>query len=238
MMKTPRAAEIAVFCAFVIFSIGYLAFLRFPDPLATYNPVVRVHPEIAALFEIVLYAGFIALLAILVGGVPIVFVTFRHAIAARRRDVLVPLAIAALIAVVFVIYSAIVYAITNNRPGTGIRPLRPVDVVLSLIWLVLFTLGLIAGTVAVSLAVARSNLGERIWRLALIPAALATAAMVVALLATIIERVIVQAEAPQLSASQDVNFGILAVIIAFMAAASVLAAIALIRGLKARASYT
>lgn len=233
MTKRIRSAEIVIFCGFMIFGVAFLVLLRLPDPLATWEPATTAHPELVWLYRTAQGAGFLGLLALLVGGVPLVLVALRRAYQARRREVLRPLAVATGVTVTYVAYTAVTFAVAASRPGTGIQPLRPVDVVMSLIWLLFSVVGLIVGTICVSLAVTRGEVGASLIRLALFPAAVTTLCIAVSLGATAALAALIANEAPGLMNSQDSGGFILTCILGFMAVALVVALAGLVRGLRA-----
>lgn len=236
MTKRIRSAEIVVFTGFVVFGVGFLVLLRLPDPLATWNPAAAAHPELKWLFTTATYAGYVGLLALLAGGLPLVGASLWRAYQTRRREVLRPLAIATIVTIAYILFTAITFAIAASRPGTGIRPLRPIDAILSLIWLLFSVVGLIVGSVCVSLAVVRGEVRSSLVRLALIPATLTTLCIAVSLAATAVLAARISSEAPGLMDSQDSGGNILMTILGFMAVALVIAVVGLVRGLRAHRS--
>ncbi|MGH2516986.1 MAG: hypothetical protein ACRDHP_15145, partial [Ktedonobacterales bacterium] len=233
MTKRIRSAEIAIFSGFVIFGVGFLVLLRLRDPLATWDPAAAAHPELGWLYSTAEGAGFVGLLALLAGGVPLVLVALKRAYQARRRAVLRPLVIATAVSVAYALFTIATFLIAESRPGTGIRPLRPVDAILSLLWVLFSAVGLIVGSICVSLAVARSEVATSLVRLALIPATITTLCIAVSLGATAALTALIVNEAPGLMDSQDSGGFILACILAFMVVALVIAVAGLVRGLRA-----
>lgn len=172
-----RLSEIAIFCGFVIFGVGFLGLVRLPDPTATWHPAVSVHPELGILYNLVVAAAYVSFLAVVAGGTPIVLSAIKQAWHERRRDVLTLLGIATALGVLFLLYSGVVYVVTSMRPGQGIRPLRPADIALSLIWLAIFGLCIVAIPLLASVAIVRGPISERVVRFALLPGAVVTGAM-------------------------------------------------------------
>lgn len=233
MTKQIRSAEIVIFCGFIVFGVAFLVLLRLPDPLATWDPATAAHPELAWLYRIAQGAGFIGLLALLAGGAPLVLMALKQAYQTRRREVLRPLAVAAAITAAYVAYTLVTFVVAASRPGTGIRPLRPIDAVMSLIWLLFSVVGLIVGTVCVSLAVSRGEVSASLIRLVLIPAAVTTLCIAVSLGATATLAALIANEVPGLMDSQDSGGAVLACILGFMAVALIIALAGLARGLRA-----
>jgi len=234
MTKRIRSAEIAIFCGFVIFGVAFLVLLRLPDPLASWDPAAAAHPELNVLYRTAQWAGYAGLLALLAGGTPLVLVALKRAYQTRQREVLRPLAVATGISVVYVAYSVVVFVVVSSRPGTGVRPLRPMDEWLSLIWLLFSCVGLVVGTICVSLAVARGDVGASLIRLALIPAAITTLCIAVSLGATATLTTLIVNEAPGLMDSQDSGGVFLVAIVGFMGIALAIALAGLVRGLRAQ----
>lgn len=233
MTKRIRSAEIAVFSGFMVFGVAFLVLVRLRDPLATWNPAVTAHPELGWLYWIAQGAGYAGLLALLAGGVPLLLVALKRAYQTRQHEVLRPLAVAAGTTAAYVVFTAVTFAVVSSRPGMGLRPLRPLDVWLSLAWLLFSVVGLVVGTACVSLAVARGEVGASLIRLALIPAAIMTFCIAVSLGATGTLAALIASEAPGLMDSQDSGGVILACVLGFMAVALVIALAGLVRGLRA-----
>lgn len=233
MARRIRSAEIVIFCGFVLFGVGFLVLLRLRDPLATWDPATAAHPELAWLYVVAQAGGLLGLLALLGGGAPLMLAALTRAYSARRPEVLRPVAIAIGITVAYVAYTVVTFLVVSSRPGTDIRPLRPVDAWLSLIWLVFSVVGLIVGTTCVSLVISRGEVSARLVRLALIPATLVTLCMGVTFLATTALAVLIANETPALMETQDSGGVILACIVGFMAVALVIALAGLERGLRA-----
>jgi len=80
ILPTIRRSMIAAFWAFVLFGIAIIALGRITDPAAPFDAVGRVHPEVGVAYSIIVYSWEIALLAIMLGGLPILFVALKRAI--------------------------------------------------------------------------------------------------------------------------------------------------------------
>ena len=178
MAHRIRNSEIAIFCAYIVFFVAWLALQRVPDPLPEWNADVARHPELAQAFGVMEIAGYVAFLAVVAGAIPIVFAALRQAVAGRRREVLTPLGLAVLTTVLYVALTLVIYAIIDSRPGTGVRALRTSDTVLTLVWLAASLAGVVLGPYLVAVAVARSDLSLGVVRLALVPGAVLAAAIV------------------------------------------------------------
>ena len=115
----------------------------------------------------------------------------------------------------------------------------PLNVVLFLSLVGVFLLAAIASTVAVSIVVARSEIGGHLYRFALVPGAIATLAMGVMCVATIVWGISLRAYAPELFTGDE---GILATntaltwlgIVVAMGVSTCVAGVSVARGLAAR----
>jgi hypothetical protein len=227
MAHRIRNSEIAIFCAYILFFVPWLALQRVPDPLPGWNADIVRHPELGQVFAVMEIAGYVAFLAVVAGAIPIVFAALRQAVAGRRREVLLPFALAVVTTALYVALTAVIFVVIGSRPGTGIRPLRMWDAVLTLVWLAASLGGAVLGPFLVSLGVARSNLSLGVVRLALIPAAILVAAIAMGATAALALTVLTAQRSPDLY-----NSALSPIVIAVMVAASVLAVAALWRGLS------
>lgn len=205
-----RNSEIAVFSAFVLFSIAWLPLQQIRDPLPIWDHSVRLHPEIRVVFAVSQIAGLVAFLAVLVGGLPMLGMVLARAIRARRRDVFIALAVPLLAIALLTVYAlfASVAWTQRQRPSPN-APFTFLAVLLQLGLIALIGLAVVASTAAIAVAITRGEPDTRALRFALIPAAITTAAM----------------EAPELGALGTVPVTLM------MAAATVLATTALRRGI-------
>ncbi|MGI8857613.1 MAG: hypothetical protein ACR2JW_17905 [Thermomicrobiales bacterium] len=228
MARRIRSSEIAIFCAFVLFGAAWLAVLQVRDPLPDWLGIVRLHPEIRTAFVAAQIAGIVALLAVVVGGLPMLYTMLKQAITGGNARVRRPLLVLVLAFVVLPGYAALARGSwgTKQRPGTD-APLTPLAVVLQLVFFALALLAIGAGTTAVAVAIARSEPDERIVRFALVPAMVVTVAMGATMVAVIVLGLLIQHTAPHLFPLWQ-----LAVILLLMGVATGVAAIALRRGLR------
>ena len=230
LTQRMRTSEITIFCAFVLFGVGWLPAQQLRDPLSAWEPTVQRHPEIRVLYDVVQVAGLLALLILLLGGLPLIVSAIRRAVATRRRDVLGLLGVPVLAAALLVLYAALASsAWTQKQSAAADAPLTPLAVVLQLGLLVAFVIAVCASTAALALAVGRAPLSERAVRLASWPAAAVTLAIGVGLAGTLALDALIVREAPQLwTPFSQIPTTLLMVI------AALLAGLALKRGLDAR----
>jgi hypothetical protein len=225
-----RNSEIVIFCAFVIYGIAWVAVRFVRDPIPIWESVVQVHPEVRMALMAVDAAGVIAVLAIVVGGVPILYVVLRNAFRDRRWRLLGLLALPLIAVAALMGYAALASGAWTQRAtnGTPEAPFSPLALGLQLGLVILLFAVVGSSTVTVALAVGRSHFSNRLLRFALIPATVVTLGIMAGLVATIVLTVLILTEAPQLASPS-----MILVIVIFMAAAAVLAFIALQRGMRA-----
>ncbi len=231
MTRRLRNSEIAIFCAFVLFSVAWLPLQGIRDPLPIWENAVRPHPEIRVAFVIVQIAGIIAFLAIVAGGAPFLAQLAARAIRDRRRDVLLLLTVPLLAMAIVAGYSLLASsAWTARQQPTPDAPFTLLAVALQFGLLAIIAVAVAGSTAAIAVAVARSEPDERMARYASIPAIVATLAMVFGLLGTLALCTLTLVEAPQLRSFGDVP------VILLMGGAAALAMIALRRGVHTRAT--
>jgi hypothetical protein len=179
-MSRLRASAVALFCAYAAFVLGYGAFTRLTDPRAPFDAAAQLHPELGVAFHIVVWASVAGLLALALGGVPIVLDIIIRAWRAGNRRTLAFLASSPLLftlAAVF-LYLANTYWLTYHRDGYVIG--TPGDIaVLIIAGALLLGSGLVS-TVVVGWTVARSQISLGVLRFARWPALLLTLCMATA----------------------------------------------------------
>lgn len=219
MLRTQRRSIIMIFIAFVLFGFPWLFFQGVIDPISQWDPIAQAHPEVEVLYHVAQTAGAIAFLMMLVAGLPIIFVAVKQALASLRRDILTLIALSAFMTLVFTVATILViagYWAKSFDPNGGIYA------VISLLFV-----GTV--TISLSLAIARSELSERVLRFALWPASIVTVAMIVALVAIRIEGALLITYAPHIF-GRGMSIGVGDLV---MVAAIIWAAFALWRGFRA-----
>jgi hypothetical protein len=237
MSSRLRAAEIMVFCGYILFVVAGLGFQKMSEDMVKAGVMDR-YAAIGLSFDTLMVGAVAALLAVLAGGLPIAFAALRYARSARRMDIPLLFAVPPVALALWVGYTIVLVGVVE-RPAspTNIHQLPGLAILLS--WVVVFALAAVASTAAVSAAVARSQIGEAVFRFALGPAAVATLAMVAMLTATIVWGLSLRAQAPQFYNGND---GLLASNtaaswmghVAVMTVATALSIAGLVRGFKAR----
>lgn len=234
-MNRLKITEITVFCAYIGFVVAGLAFGKMVE-YDDFHGLLDSNTGVAVSYW-TLYAGaFAALLAVLVGGLPIAYAAARYAIRAKRWRLLALLAVPPVSFVVWVGYTLLVVSL---HPGNFAAMTLGVRIVGAGLFFGLFILAAIASPAAISILVQRSQISERLFRFARIPALITALAMLVMLVATTAYGIVARAADPELFAE---NQGLLAsnttltwaLILAGMALTTLVALVALIRGLPAR----
>lgn len=194
MTQRLRSAEITIFCGYILFVVSGMGFQKMTEDMLKAG-VMRSHALLGGAFYAVVAGAVVALLAVLAGGLPLAYTALRYARAAHRRDIALlfavpPVALAAWLGYTFLLPHVV-------PPATKATIHTATGVAVGLSWVGLFVAAAILSTWAVSAAIARSEIPERVYRFALGPAAFATLAMVGMLAAVIVWGIALQAQAPQ-----------------------------------------
>ena len=235
MVHRIRTGEIAIFCAFVLFSLAWLPLTLVRDPLPVWEAAIGMHPELLTMLDLLDLAGLIAALAVLVGGVPILASALVQAARTRRWHLLLLFAIPLLAGALLGVFAVLALPASGARQSSApSAPLTPLAVVLQ-IGLTLLLLATIAGsTAAVAAAVAHSDIGAGLLRFALLPAGVATVALSGGLLAALALTALIFIEAPEVGFWPPLHFAYVLV----MLLAVTVAILGLRRGIWASRSGT
>jgi hypothetical protein len=230
-MNRLRTTTIIVFCAYlgvVVAGLGLGKMLEYDD----FTELLRHNPQVSASYW-TLYAGaFTALLAVLLAGVPIAVAAVRSAIAAKRWRLLLLFAVPPLALVTWLGVGALTVSLA---PGDFLSKPLLLRLVVGGVFVGGFMVAAIASAAAVSVVVIRSEVSERLFRFARIPALITTLAMAVIMAATLTWGLAARAANPQLFSEDE---GLLAsnttvswlLILALMAIFTAIAIAALVRG--------
>jgi hypothetical protein len=234
-MRTSLLAVLWAWIGFVVAGVGFQKMSEYEDFVgaARENQVVGLSFEAAV-------AGAVALAAVVVGGAPIALSVVRQAFAEGRKDVPLLFRVPLFSAAAFVGYLLVLMRVVYPALGS-LAVHDSVNVALFLSVVGAFVLAAAASAGAVSVAVSRCEIGVRFYRFALFPAALATLAMGVVLVATVFWGLALRAQAPALFSGDE---GILAtptaatwlVIVVAMGLCGCAALAAVVCGLRARRS--
>lgn len=239
MLNRPRRSVITVFCAYIAFVVSGLGFQKMTE-YSDFADAARAHSVIGFSYDAVVVGSAVALLAVLAGGLPIAVAALRFALTAHRADILLLLGVpVAAFAVLIGGGFALIQIASSQPPRPADTPPTALDVSVTIALVTLLILLAIASTAAVSLAVARSEIAARVFRFALVPAAVATLAMVVMYMGVVVWGLGLRSDAPALF---NGNGGIVATSTALswlshvvvMGIATAVAVISLVRGASGR----
>ena len=222
MQQTVRRSIVTTFCAFMLYFVGYTAIGRITDPRPPFDAVARLHPAIGISFSIFSYTGSLALLVIVLGGLPILFVAVKRALPGGLRGVvrlfiirpklaLKLLGAALLIAACFLSSLLAIEAIFSPpqpcTPGICITSQPLILIILGFAAILgvvaLFVFVILAITTSLSQTVLRSEFSRAMLRFALFPITLTTLIMGCATIAATFWAVSLWIVAPQFAASSD-----------------------------------
>lgn len=226
-----RTSEVAVFCAFVVYGCMWFGADYVRDPRSVWEAAVQQYPAIRVADLVMNGAGVLALCAMMVGGVPILFVVLRDAVRDRRWHTLALLATPLIALATLGAYALLAAGTwTQHAPhGTPAAPFTPLAAVLQVGFLFLLLAAVVGSTVAVAGAIGQTVLSTRLVRLLLVPATVSTLGMAIGVVATGALTALVLMEAPQL----QVGSGGLQVAVTLMIGATALALLAVRQGWRA-----
>jgi hypothetical protein len=235
MLSTLRCSLLTMFCVYVGFILAGMGFQKMTES-ADLQEAVQAHSIVGLSFHLVVIGAIVALLAVLAGGLPIVAAVIRSALARRRYGPLFLLAVPILAFVAFFLTMSLLKAVD--------RPIVQQDWLLILYRSLFFGAWIAAAIIsagAVCLAVARSEISEKLLHFAVLPSILLTVSIALILAATLTWGLGLSEATPQLFSGNDGLVGTstigtwLGIVIA-MSVAMVLSTVSLLRGLSARAA--
>jgi hypothetical protein len=117
MLNKLRATTITVFCAYILFIIAGLAFQKMTE-YDDFTAAMSANAALSITYKIIVICSAIALLAVFIGGLPIVFDAAIHAYKTHRRDLLLllvpPLSLALIIGTILLITTLAPHIIFPN----------------------------------------------------------------------------------------------------------------------------
>lgn len=198
MAARIRSAAIAVFCAYIAFVVAGMGYQKLSE-YEDFTAAGQAHPLIGLAHTLIAVVAGVALLAVLAGGLPLTAAALRDALAHRRRDVLALFAVPVAAFAALIVYGFAALQIANQGSAqSGTAATTGEHLFFGLI--AILVLGAIASSAAVSLAIARSQIGERLYRFALIPTIITALAMAVMFAADLVWGLGLRASEPALFA--------------------------------------
>lgn len=235
MFLTLRRSLLTLFCAYIGFIVAGIGFQKLTE-YSDFTEAAQANPLMGLAFNLVVIGAVVALLAILVGGLPIAFAVIRSSLSRKRYGSLILLAGPIIAFVIFLGTTLLLEAAArpNAEPIAQLVAHRG-------IFLGVFIVASIASPAAVCFAVIRSEIPEKLLRFALLPFMLATLSMLLMLIATVIWGLSLHNSVPALFNSNEGMFGTSTSgswikIVIMMAIATVVAAVAALRGWSARSA--
>jgi hypothetical protein len=194
--KRLLSAEITVFAAYIAFVVAGMVFAKMVE-YDDFSDVTHGNALITATFNTLVAGAYIALLAVVVGGLPLAFAAARYGIMTRRWRILALLAAPLLAFAALLGYVALVGAVLAPTFLTG-NGVTPGNVVLFLGLGLVFVLGAAFSVYGVALAVRESEISPRLLAFARIPALVTTLAMTIVTGALSVWGIALRAAAPNL----------------------------------------
>lgn len=231
MLSSLRCSLLTIFCAYVGFILAGLGFQKLAEA-ADLQEIAQRYGIVGFSFHLVLVGAIVALLAVLVGGLPIVAAVIKSAFAQKRWSSLVLLVVPILAFIVFLTITSFPEVIAHLNTQS--------------LWQHILHRGFFFGTLiaaaivstgSVCTAVARSEISEQLLRFAVLPSILTTGAMALIAISTIIWGLGLRGSAPQVFSGYEgivrtSTIGTWLGIVIAMALATALATLFLIRSIS------
>ncbi len=219
--RRARTSQFLACCATVLYALALLSVQQVRDPSPPWLAAVGRFPAIRLAFDAIQLAGGLAVLAGLGGFMLVTIVMIRQAGAGGRLLLRRQLWLAGLVGLGWAAVTAISYVMIDRRPGTGIRPLRAIDLFLQFGWSLDSLLSMLAVALLFWRALGQADLTASIIGVTRCTITAAMFAMATGLIAMLLETGLVLSSAPGL-----IGPGWLAVIALTMASATVLIGLA------------
>ena len=219
-----RTSQFVVSCATVIYALALISLQQVRDPQPAWHAAATMHPEIRTGLEAAQILGGSAVLVGLAGFLLVTAAMIRQAATGHSGNLRRLLISGGSLTAAWLLATVIVATVTATRPGTGIRPLRTLDLVLENVWLLGTAVSLTWGAALLWRALSRAELPQPVIRLARLAAATAALAMTAGLLITVIEAFLLRKDEPDL-----IGLGWLTAITIAMAAAAAMTGMARLR---------
>ncbi|GHO47143.1 hypothetical protein [Ktedonospora formicarum] len=233
MNASLRSSLLIIFCAYIGIILPGMGLQKMAED-AEFQRIASTSSPVGITFTLVIIGAISALLAVVIGGVPIVISAIRSALVRKRYELLVGLAVPVLVYMAFLNMTQLHITLFPQ----GSQPSTPEHILIGrTIFVCMLLIAAIASAGSVCFTVARSDVSEHALRFAVVPSTLATLSMVLIAMATILCGFATRASASQFFAG---NHGIVDMstsgtwlgISLAMIVTSVLAVIGLVRGLS------
>jgi hypothetical protein len=196
MAQQIRTSANTLLVAFSLFLIAWVMVPFIRDTPDTWNAATAHHPEIIASLLLFVGAGAVAVIAVLIGGIPLLVASVAQAVWGRRPDVWARLLIPVLLGMVLVAFSLVAQPAWWARFGVRL-PTSALWLKVGFFLLAFLVLG--GSTWALASALTRSNFSDSLLRFLRLPGFLLGVALWSAFLAVLALTILVMQEEPQLA---------------------------------------
>jgi hypothetical protein len=238
LMSRMRSSAITIFSAYIALVLTGLGFQKLTEDIMK-TSLSATYPGVRLAHDAIVVGAVIALLAVLIGGLPIAWDAIRQALSDHHWGILTLFAVPPISLAICLAY---IWAVENilapNRLSESAQLAQAH--MLGRILVVLFLLAAVASVIAVSVAVSRSQITRERYRFALRAAIVATLGMFITMVGVAAFGVQLLTAAPQdlsvlasplsFGESTGVNLLVQAIV---MLVASIVAAFSVFRGLSA-----
>lgn len=225
MLNRLRSGIVMVFCSFVLFGLGWCLIQRINDPVNLFQEAAKSHPEFTILHDAIFICGCLAILALMLGGLPLFFVAIKRAIKNKQKDVLTPLWIAVSCLFLFIISTGIL------ADWQHISFARDHMYIFLISYFIVFLMLLAVGTFSVSIIVSRADFKLSELKFVFIPEITIFFSMIVSASLSILFIISLIFYAPQLLNTQDVGSAMFITGILLMMLSTIFAALGLKHGM-------
>ncbi len=238
LMSRMRSSAITIFCAYIALVLTGMGFQKLTEDIMK-TTIPTTYPAISLTYDAIVVGALLALLAVLVGGLPIAWGAIRQALSARRWGILALFAVPPFALAIWLAYIWAAESLFIPHHLSRSAQLAQAHL-LGRILVALLLLAAVASVSAVSIAVSRSQISADRYRFALRAAIVATIGMFITMAGVAAFSLQVLAAAPQdLSVlATPLGFGesmglslLIQSVVMFLA--SVVAAVSVFRGLSA-----
>ena len=189
-LRGTAGTVFAAYVGFIVAGLGYQKLTEYDD----FMSAAARYPLVGAGFHAVQAGSVLALLAVLLGGLPLAWAALRDALARRRYGTLALFAVPILAFAALFGYGFAAIHIKDAASSSGQATGGLIAVLV---------LGAAASAWAVSRAILRSEVPARLYRFTLAPALVATGAMALMLVAAVVWGVALRASDPALFGGDD-----------------------------------
>jgi hypothetical protein len=221
MTRRVRTAQFAVFCSTFLYASGVVSLSQVRDPGPPWQAAIARHSDVGRAVSIAILTGEAAVAAGVAGFVLLSAAMLHQALTGDRTGLLRPLIGQGVLALAWLAITGAVAGITASRPGTGIRPLRTLDLILEFTWLAATVVALVIGAALMWRALTTADLPKRAMLATQITATVTAAAMTTGVVATLVAAGLLLTHAPNL-----ISRGWLTTIITALTAAAMITAAA------------